>query len=385
MIYFFFLFKIMKSLVSVSVILQLAACSIAPGMYMTDAMSKYKNPTPISNNVDAPPAGALLGITLDLVRRQQAGRQITIGDDVKQLYGVPKPYTLGAGDIVNIVVWGHPELVLAPAGSGASSGSEIAALGVVGNGFNINADGFIQFPYVGALKLAGLTENQASAELVKRLAKYIKDPQITLRIQAFRAGRVYVDGEVRLPGLQAMNDIPMTLPEALSRAGGLTSNADRTGVAVTRNGETTMISLPLLAELGINPSKVMLVAGDLVRVSSREESRVFVMGEVLRPVTLLMRNGRLTLNEALGDAGGINPASADPSQIYVVRKGVAEQPEIYHLDARSPAAYALAEGFELKPRDVVYVDPVPLVRWNRVINLILPSSQIVNATRGLSN
>jgi polysaccharide export outer membrane protein len=98
-----------------------------------------------------------------------------------------------------------------------------------------------------------------------------------------------------------------------------------------------------------------------------------------------MRNGRLTLNEALGDAGGINPASADPSQIYVVRKGVAEQPEIYHLDARSPAAYALAEGFELKPRDVVYVDPVPLVRWNRVINLILPSSQIVNATRGLSN
>ena len=41
-------------------------------------------------------------------------------------------------------------------------------------------------------------------------------------------------------------------------------------------------------------------------------------------------------------------------------------------------AYALAEGFELKARDVVYVDPVPLVRWNRVISLILPSAQVVN-------
>ncbi|MOA47334.1 hypothetical protein D3C78_1699600 [compost metagenome] len=107
------------------------------------------------------------------------------------------------------------------------------------------------------------------------------------------------------------------------------------------------------------------------------------MGEVSRPLAHPLRNGRLTLNEALGEAGGINATSADPRQIYVVRSAAQDQDQakIFHLDASSPMAYALAEGFELQSRDVVYVDPVPLVRWNRVISLILPSAQAVNVTR----
>ncbi len=87
----------------------------------------------------------------------------------------------------------------------------------------------------------------------------------------------------------------------------------------------------------------------------------------------------------LGDAGGLNQATGDPRQIYVVRAANTENPEIFHLDAQSPAAFALAEGFELQARDVVYVDPVPLVRWNRVISLILPSAQAVNTTRDALN
>ena len=330
------------------------------------------------NRADPPPPGALLVITPELIRQQRAAQATDIGQDVKDLFGVPQPYRIGPGDVLNIVVWDHPELAIAPAGSSATLDS--SSLSPVGNGYNISPAGLIQFPFVGNLKLGGLTEYEARDLLATRLAKFFKDPQVTVRIQSYRSGRVYVDGEVRLPGLQAVTDIPMTLPEAINRAGGLTALADRSAVTVSRQGVTVAINLQQLTALGINPTRILLGSGDLVRVLSREESKVYVMGEVTRPVAQTLRSGRLTLNEALGEAGGVSTTSGDPRQIYVVRS-VPEggQPEIYHLDARSPVAYALAEGFELKSRDVVYVDPVPLVRWNRVISLILPSASVVNA------
>ncbi|MNF11678.1 hypothetical protein D3C80_2129400 [compost metagenome] len=57
---------------------------------------------------------------------------------------------------------------------------------------------------------------------------------------------------------------------------------------------------------------------------------------------------------------------------------------MYHLDGNSPVALAIAEGFELEPKDVVYVDARDLVRWSRMINLLLPSTQpVVSAATGL--
>lgn len=331
---------------------------------------------------DAPPPGSLIAISPELLRQQRASRSNDIAPEVKQLFDLPKPYLIGPGDVLNIMVWDHPELAITPAGSLATDAGSLAA---VGNGYNVSPQGLVQFPYVGTLKLSGMTEYDARELLIQRLAKYIKDPQITVRIQSYRSGRVYMDGEVRLPGLQSVNDIPMTLPEALGRAGGFTATADRSAIAITRNGSTAIVNLPLLTERGVNPSSILLGNGDLVRVLAREESKVFVLGEVLRPNTQTLRNGRLTLNEALGESGGVNQNSGDPRQIFVIRAGNTAQPEIYHLDAHSPAAYALAEGFELQARDVVYVDPVPVVRWNRVISLILPSAQAVSSTRSAFN
>lgn len=351
---------------------------------------------PDSTLPDAPPPGVLRPITPDLIQAiQREVRQANTLTALQPLFGKAGPYTIGVGDVVHINVWGHPELVLPPAGT-TTGGTEASSQSGVTNGFNVSPDGLIQFPLIGTIQIAGLTENQARLELVKALKRYIVDPQITLRVQSYRAGRVYLDGEVRIPGLQAINDVPMTLPEALSRAGGLTTTADRSQVFITRNGITTPINLLRLAERGINPAQILLKNNDLVRVANRDDAKVYVMGEVVRQAALPLRNGRLSLNEALGESGGINPGSGDPRQIFVIRSRATQPvdsaitpngqlPEIFHLDARSPMGYALAEGFELQARDVVYVDPVPLVRWNRVISLILPSAQAVTATRSAIN
>jgi polysaccharide export outer membrane protein len=208
---------------------------------------------------------------------------------------------------------------------------------------------------------------------------------VVVRITSFRSRRAYVDGEVRTPGTMIFTDIPMTLPEAINRAGGITATGDRSSVLLTRDNQTTVINLMQLQDLGINPNRILLQSGDLVTVRNRDESKVFVMGEILRPSALAMRNGRLTLNEALGEAGGPSLTTANTSQIYVIRNRQPgdDAPVIFHLNAGSPAALALAESFALRPRDVVYIDPVPLVQWNRLISLILPSAQAATLGRSV--
>lgn len=326
-------------------------------------------------SADTPPPGKIIPITPSLIRAMHKQQTVDVPPAVKKLFDLARPYQIGPGDVLNVVVWDHPELTIASAVSGGAD----AAIG--SSGFNVNAQGLMRFPYAGTLQVAGLTEFEAQDLLTQQLGKFIKDPQVTVRILAYRSGRIYIDGEVRNPGLQALNDIPMTLPEAIGRAGGITLLGDRSAISITRGDNTTFVNLPLLVERGINPTSILLRNGDLVRVLGRDESKVFVMGEVMRPSTQNLRNGRLTLNEALGEAGGINQTSGNPRQIFVVRAANTDTPEIYHLNAQSPTAFALAEGFELKPRDVVYVDPVPLVRWNRVISLILPSASAVSITR----
>jgi polysaccharide export outer membrane protein len=372
------------SLLAAFLLVLATGCAYAPGVRFGDAAAdtgrRDSSSAEADGTADAAPAGALQSITPDLIRAQRAARPTAVDAQVKRLFGVAQPYQIGPGDILNIVVWDHPELVLAPAGSITTDASG----STVSNGYDVSPMGLIQFPYIGNLVVGGLTEYELHERLTTRLARYFTDPKVTVRIQAYRSGRVYVDGAVRTPGLQLINDIPMTLPEAINRAGGLAPDADRSTVSVSRDGRPVNINLQQLTALGINPNNILLSNGDLVRVASRDDAKVYVMGEVSHPMAQPLRDGRLTLNEALGEAGGVNTTSGDPRQIYVVRAKVdGSAPEIYHLDAHSAAAYALAEGFALQARDVVYVDPAPLVRWNRVVSLILPSALAVTAGKAL--
>ncbi|HEX8613803.1 MAG TPA: polysaccharide biosynthesis/export family protein [Telluria sp.] len=293
----------------------------------------------------------------------------------------PPPYRIGSGDILSIVVWDHPEL----AGQGVAASATAAdaqSPGAPPAGFVVDHEGRVQFPFAGSLTLAGLTEDQARALLTKRLARYISKPLVTLRVQAYRSKRVYVDGEVRLPGLQSINDIPMTLVEALNRAGGMLPSADQSRIVLERGDARYQVGLRGLVARGINPGSILLAPGDVVRVHSRDESKVFVSGEVVTPKALTMHDGRLTLNEALGESGGISPVSGDARQVYVVRRAP-EGTRVYQLDARRAGALAMAEAFELEPRDLIYVAASPLANWYRSVSMLFPGAltQVVTLSR----
>jgi polysaccharide export outer membrane protein len=298
--------------------------------------------------------------------------------DLKVLLGDAKPYVIGNGDLLSILVWDHPELNIAAAGAQAltSSGAQSPAAFVVDQG------GMVQFPYVGAIKLAGLTELQARTILADKLVKSIKRPDITLRVLAFRSKKIYIDGEIKTAGNQAIDDVPMTLLEAVTRAGGFMPTSDQSNIVITRSGVQYPINLPQLVRRGVDPSSIVLHNGDMVRVRSRDENKVYVLGEVNAAKALPMNNGKLTLAEALGEAGGLNQLSSSARQVYVIRNASAAEPLVYNLDARSPVALALADNFELDPHDVVFIDASDLARFNRVISLILPSAAAVTSSYG---
>src|SRR5690606_21270973 len=112
-----------------------------------------------------------------------------------------------------------------------------------------------------------------------------------------------------------------TLPEAINRAGGMTQNADRSSVSLTRDGVTTQIDLPALTRSRVDPSSIVLKNGDMLRVGSRQDSKVYMMGDVFAPTAHVMHDGNVTLAQALGEAGGVNPESGNPRQVYVIRRG----------------------------------------------------------------
>ncbi|MGS0891024.1 polysaccharide biosynthesis/export family protein [Burkholderia stagnalis] len=360
--------------------LALSACALAPGMTYRAPADRDAN---ARVNADASGSGGLDGvqnvsseqlieITPAFVAQQHAAQPANVDAEIRRLFGKPGPYVIGPGDVLNIVVWDHPELNL-PSVQTTGGGDAVGASSVAA-GYTVDTGGNVQFAYAGLVHVAGLTEAQARAALTRRLGEYVRKPQIALRIQTYRSKRVYLDGEVRTPGLQIVNDLPMTLPEAIDRAGGFTTGADRSRVSVTRGDKTVDVSLPAMIAAGLNPSNILLRDGDLVRVRAASDAKVFVLGEISRPATLTLTDGRMSLGEALGDTGGVSQYTSDARQIYVVRRGPGNRPQVFHLDGSAPASFALADQFPLERRDVVFVDASSLVRWSRVVNLLIPSS-----------
>ncbi len=346
----------------------LGACGVAPGMSMQQPVS-----IPLESGTTPDHRAALpipvTNIDLSLIRRmhemERNGRGLA-----PDIVASPEAYTIGRGDVLQITVWDHPELALA---QGASS-QAAARTADAPPGFVVDQDGTLQFPFAGRFPVAGSTVEQVQAQLARRLDKTFNDPQVTVRIASFRAKQVYIEGEVHTPGSQALNDIPMTIYDAIGRAGGFSSTADQSRIVLVRDGIERRVDLVEMAEQGRNPSKIVLRNGDLVRVLSRDDSGVFVMGEVNKPVTALpMRDGRLTLSDAIAQAGSLNANTADAAQLYVVRGMQGEQLQVFHLDAHSPVAMVLANQFQLKPKDIVYVDGNALVRFSRVLSLLLPA------------
>lgn len=287
-------------------------------------------------------------------------------------------YRVGPGDVLTITVWDHPELTI-PAGSQREAKD---------SGNWVHDDGTIYYPYVGILRVAGLRVTEIRDLLIKRLAKYIENPQVDVTVADFRSQMVYVTGNVKAPGALPVTNVPMRLVDAVSRAGGLDERADWRNVILTRDGKEYPLSLRAIYERGDPKFNVLLRSGDVVQVGRDDDNKVFVLGQVGTPDALPMGRNGLTLAEALAKTGGLNEAQANASGIFVMRRadeGGKTFIDLYQLNAKDATALVLADSFALRARDIVYVTAAPIALWNRVIVQLLPTLQGISAGASTKN
>ena len=213
--------------------------------------------------------------------------------------------------------------------------------------------------------------------LERSLAGTLRSPQVDVSVLTYRSQRVFVEGEVRNPQAVPITDVPVNITDAIAAAGGLGPEADLTNVTVTRGDRTFVVDLYGLYYDGEVGRNARLQNGDILHIPERRYNKIFVLGEMLKTGSLQMPRGRISLAEAISDSGGVNPLSANSGQIYVIRLGADKRIQVFHLNAEQADAMILADGFDLRARDVVFVDAAKVVRFARIINNIIPSLEFM--------
>lgn len=351
-----------KLLVATAATLALSGCAMFPGAHMPTNQETVNAREDLSEQV------RIYAITPSLVNQLRTPQSTPEPNPELEQMRAEYDYMVGPGDILNVTVWNHPELTI-PAGSMRSAQE-------AGNW--VHNDGTIFYPYVGKLEVAGKRVTEIREDLRSRLQNYIEDPQVDVTVAAFRSKRVYVTGEVLKPGTLPITNVPLTLLDAINHSGGITEVADWRNVVLTREGREHRFSLQDLYQRGDTRQNILLKAGDVLHVERNDANKVFVMGEVNEPRSVIMGRAGMTLAEAISDVGGINNMHANASGVFVMRlapNNAENLIDVFQLDARQASALVMADQFRLQERDIVYVTTAPMSRWNRIVSQLLPTAQ----------
>lgn len=162
--------------------------------------------------------------------------------------------------------------------------TEITSGATEGSSYLVDANGFIDLPTVGKIKISGLSRTEALQMLEQRLSQYIKKPTLSLRISNFK---VSVQGEVNNPGSYPIASERVTLIEALSMAGDLTVYGKRNNILVIReiDGVRSFNRVDITKAAFMNSAFYYLSQNDVVYVEPNQNR---IDGSAIGPSTGLI-------------------------------------------------------------------------------------------------
>jgi len=231
--------------------------------------------------------------------------------------------TLGPGDVLKISVYNNPDLATET---------------------RVSANGFITFPLVGQVQVAGMPAAAAEKKIASALVSggFVKDPQVNILVTLLQSQLVSVLGQVNRPGRYPL-DASRNLLDVLALAGGAsTDGSDVVTVLHQRDGKTVKENIDVVEVVRSGQSQTELTGGDVVYVE--RAPRFYIYGEVQRPGQFRIERS-MTVLQALAVGGGLTA------------RGTERGLRIQRRDANGKL-----QQLDAKPDDLVQSDDVVYVR-----------------------
>ena len=254
----------------------------------------------------------------------------------------------------------------------------------------VRPDGMISFTFLQDIYISGLTVSEVDDLLTKKLGRYIRQPQVAVRVKEYNSKFVSLLGAISTtagvivgsgtsrgsrsgPGNYFLTG-KTTVLQVLARAGGPTEKANLREITLRRKtGKATMVNLNKTITQGDLSQNVVLDSEDTLVVpviAEDKKNRVFVFGEVNNPGVIPTR-GDLTVVEALALAGGFKQrAVLGDARIL---RGDMTRPEVIACDIdRILNKGDMSQNVKLRNGDMLYVPKNAIGRVSDFLREIQP-------------
>lgn len=303
---------------------------------------------------------------------------------------------LQRGDIITITVYetGGQSLFPPPAvvpGAPSTSGNTVGAVSTGASNIPpqvVEADGTIFMPFVGRVKVAGLTPGQAGVLLEKDLEGKAVGPQVMVVPYSSVGNAVTVGGEVNAAKSVSIGARGDRVLDVIAAAGGARFPAYETYVQIVRNKQVGKVLLQTVIN---NPAENIYVRPHDQVYLSHNPRTYAVLGATQKVALYPFAYEKVTLAEAIAQAGGPIDIVGDPSGIYLFRFEpwlvakdilppdalpplVANPPEfmpvLYKIDMRAADGYFLTQAVQMRDKDVVLITNAASVQINKLMMVV---------------
>ncbi len=251
----------------------------------------------------------------------------------------------------------------------------------------IDQEGMIDLPFIGKVKLDGLTLSEAQNILMSVLENFYKNPDLQINIEEFNSSKVYIVGAVRNQKTIKLDQKPIKLIEAAIEANFNPSAEDKlfgTKGFLRRDNEVYKINLANAFKGNDGKENFYLKKDDVIFID-RNSDAIHVFGEVSKPGVYFPNIG-YSLTE-LVSTSGLNQITANAKKVFVIREKFNSflEVDVFQLDIRNPVNLIAGRKFMLQAKDIIFIPPTEIVKWNRTISLLLPQTDLFKSYNPIIN